>query len=331
MKTGPFLAAAVAACTCIAVAARAQELPPPGFHHLMLNSVNPDAAIDYYVKRFAGTTRTSWEGIPAIRTPNNVLVLFNKVAAPPDADPQSTAFWHFGWNATDERAKVAALQAIPATQFAPLYTTDEAGSVIISSDSWPGAGGTLGRTKAQIAQARADNVQPAGGAGFAYLSGPDGALIEVAGNQSQERFNHIHMWEDQPFCAQLWYHEHLNSVVPAARPLTHTDADCKVARTPDPSWPSLELEGMYRAPTAGVVFGDVAMNWYMDQTDKPLAGTQGHLMDHVGLSVADLDAWVAKLRKENVTFLRQPFRIGNTRAVMIEGPSHEALELVEVK
>ena len=51
----------------------------------------------------------------------------------------------------------------------------------------------------------------------------------------------------------------------------------------------------------------------------------------IGLSVGDLDAWVAKLRGENVKFLEQPYKLGDTRAVMIEGPSREALELVEVK
>jgi hypothetical protein len=54
-------------------------------------------------------------------------------------------------------------------------------------------------------------------------------------------------------------------------------------------------------------------------------------MDHVALSVSNLDAWVAKLRSENVRFLEQPYRLGDTRAVMIEGPSREAIELVEVK
>ena len=29
-------------------------------------------------------------------------------------------------------------------------------------------------------------------------------------------------------------------------------------------------------------------------------------------------------------FLAEPYTLGDTRAVMIEGPSHEALELVEV-
>ena len=27
-------------------------LPAPGFHHLHLNAVNPDAAIDFYAKQF---------------------------------------------------------------------------------------------------------------------------------------------------------------------------------------------------------------------------------------------------------------------------------------
>jgi hypothetical protein len=37
------------------------------------------------------------------------------------------------------------------------------------------------------------------------------------------------------------------------------------------------------------------------------------------------------LRRENVKFLKQPYNLGKMRAVMIEGPSREALELVEVK
>jgi hypothetical protein len=54
-------------------------------------------------------------------------------------------------------------------------------------------------------------------------------------------------------------------------------------------------------------------------------------MDHIALSVTDLDAWIAKLRSEQVTFLEQPYRVGQHRAVMIEGPSREAIELIEVK
>ena len=84
-------------------------------------------------------------------------------------------------------------------------------------------------------------------------------------------------------------------------------------------------------PTAAVTFGDVMLTWYMRQGEEPLVGTRGQLYDHVALSVADLDAWIAKLRAEGVTFLQAPYPLGDTRAVMIEGPSREAIELVELK
>jgi hypothetical protein len=47
--------------------------------------------------------------------------------------------------------------------------------------------------------------------------------------------------------------------------------------------------------------------------------------------VPDLNAWIEKLNTEGVPFLGQPYKIGDVRAVMIEGPSHEVIELVEVK
>ena len=310
--------------------AQSNALPAPGFHHLHLNSVNPDAAIAFYVREFPSTSKTTWGGTPALASPNNVLVLFTKVDRPPVADPQVTAFWHFGWHVTDVRKNMETYKGRPEVKLMPLYTTDEGGSVLVSSDTWPGTGGILGLTKAQIADANAKGVKPLGGAGFAYLQGPDQSLVEYQGNMPAERFNHVHMYQEDPFCAQLWYRTHLNAALPANATL-RSEADCKVPRGPDRSWPALEKQGMFRTPTTGVLFGDVAMNWYMRQSDKPLAPTRGHLMDHVGLSVADLDAWVAKLRSEGVRFLQEPYRLGDTRAVMIEGPSHEAIELVEVK
>jgi len=325
------LATIVAAVAASAASAAEQAaLPAPGFHHLHLNSVDPAAAIAYYVKEFPSTSKTEWGGMPALASPNNVLVLFNKVAPASESDPQVTAFWHFGWHVTDVRKSMETYKQRPEVKLAPLYTTDEGGTVLVSSDTWPGMGGILGLTKAQIADAKAKGVKPLGGAGFAYMRGPDNTLIEYQGNMPAERFNHVHMYQEDPFCAQLWYRTHLNANLPPAANLRN-EADCKVPRGPDRSWPALEQQGMFRTPTTGVLFGDVSMNWYMRQTDTPLVSTRGHLMDHVALSVSNLDAWVAKLRSENVRFLEQPYRLGDTRAVMIEGPSREAIELVEVK
>jgi catechol 2,3-dioxygenase-like lactoylglutathione lyase family enzyme len=312
--------------------ASGQMLPSPGFHHLHLNSVDPDAAIDFYARQFPSTSKASWGGFAALKSPNNVMVLFNRVATAPPILPQ-TAIWHFGWHVADVRKNLALYKTRPEVALEPLFTTDEGGSVLVSSDTWPGTGGVLGLTKAQIAAARAAGTKPAGGAGFAYMGGPDGALIEYQGNFPAERFNHVHMYQEDPFCAQLWYQKHLNAAVVPSRsgePL-HSESDCKVARSPDRSWPALEQQGMFRVPTAAVTFADVAITWYMRQGDAPLVGTRGHLYDHFALSVADLDAWIAKLHAESVTFLEGPYRLGDTRAVLIEGPSREAIELVEVK
>ena len=278
---------------------------PPLFHHLHLNAVDPAAAIAFYAKEFPSTSQTQWSGFAALASPNNVLVLFTKVATPPIADPEATAYWHFGWHVTDVRKNMALYQTRQEVKLAPLYTTDEGGSVLVSSDTWPGTGGLLGLSRAQIDEAKTKSVKPLGGAGFAYLRGPDNALIEYQGNMPAERFNHVHMYQEDPFCAQIWYRKHLNAPTPqtpAGAP-ERTETNCKVQRSADRTWPALEKQGMFRTPSAGVTFGDVAMNWYMRQTDTPLTGTRGHLMDHVGLSVANLDAWVAKLRNEGVNFL----------------------------
>ena len=307
-------------------------LPAPGFHHLHLNSVDPDAAIDFYVRHFPRSKKTSWAGTPALWAPNDVLVLFEKVAAPPVASPPS-ALWHFGWHVPDTRASLETYRARTDLTLLPLYTEDTGGEVFVSSDTWPSTNATPGLTKAQIADAKAKGVQPTRTGGFGYMKGPDDALVEYAGNHPAERFNHVHMFHDEPLCAQLWYQKHLNAPVFRPRPGAEalTEDTCRVPRGPERSWPALNREGMFRAPVAGVTFGDVALPWYVRQGDAPLAPSRGQLYDHIALRVADLDAWIAKLRGEQVTFLEAPYTLGDTRAVMIEGPSREAIELVEIR
>jgi hypothetical protein len=122
-------------------------LPAPGFHHLHLNSRDPDAAIEFYTRQFATTSKSSWGGIPALSSPNNVLILFSKVDTPPPTTPQS-AIWHFGWHVTDVRKDLATFKGRTDVKLLPLYTGDGDGSVLISSDTWPGTGGVLGLTKA---------------------------------------------------------------------------------------------------------------------------------------------------------------------------------------
>ena len=333
------LVSAALAATFVALGSASPQtqnaaLATPGFHHLHLASTNPEAAIGFYTKAFPSTSKTSWGGLLALRSPNNVLVLFTKVDQPAATQPQ-TVMWHFGWHVANERAALSRMRADGITVL-PLYTSDEAGTVAISTDTFPGTGGVLGLTKSQLAEARKNNVKPTGVAGFAYIRGPDDAVVEVQGDMPAERFNHVHMYQEDPFCAQLWYQKLFGAAAAPPRPGApveppRTEENCRVARGPDRTWPALEIEGSYRTPSAGVVFGDVALTWYMRQGSVPLAGTRGHLMDHVGLSVANFDGWMAKLRTERVKLLEGPYALGATRAVLIEGPSREAIELVEVK
>ncbi len=60
--------------------------------------------------------------------------------------------------------------------------------MFVSSDTYPGSGGVLGLTAAGVADAKAKGITPALGAGFAYLRGPDDAIVEYQGNLPAERF-----------------------------------------------------------------------------------------------------------------------------------------------
>jgi catechol 2,3-dioxygenase-like lactoylglutathione lyase family enzyme len=307
-------------------------LTTPSFHHLHLNSVDPDAAIDFYTAQFPTTSRTMWAGLATLESPNNVLILFTKVATPPAISPQ-TAIWHFGWHTVDARVSLETYKAREGLKLLALHTGDEDGTVLISSDTWSGTGGVLGRTRAQIDEAKATRLEPARVGGFAYMQGPDEAIVEYAGNHPAERFNHVHMFQEDPLCAELWYEQHLDASPLPSRtgPAPLTEATCKVPRGPDRTFPALESDGLFRTPSAGVAFGDVALPWYMRQGDEPLVSTRGRLYDHFALSVTDLDAWVAKLRNEGIGVLGEPYNLGDTRAAMITGPSQEVIELVEAR
>jgi hypothetical protein len=81
-------------------------LPTPKFHHIHLNSVDPDTAIGFYTRQFRSTAKGVWGGFSALKSPNDVMVLFTKVDEPATSEPQS-AIWHFGWHVPDSRRCLA--------------------------------------------------------------------------------------------------------------------------------------------------------------------------------------------------------------------------------
>jgi len=44
-----------------------EPLATPGFHHLHLNSMNPELAIAFYSKAFPTTSKVMWGGQPALK------------------------------------------------------------------------------------------------------------------------------------------------------------------------------------------------------------------------------------------------------------------------
>jgi hypothetical protein len=77
-----------------------------------MNSVNPSAAIAAFLTVYPASTKATIAGFDAIRSANNVTMLFTKVnARPPAPGPDritraapQTAFWHHVWSTPDARA-----------------------------------------------------------------------------------------------------------------------------------------------------------------------------------------------------------------------------------
>jgi hypothetical protein len=302
---------------------------PMHFHHVHLNSVNPKAAAEYYLKPFPmSTTKTTFNGYEAVKT-GNVYLLFTKVNTPPLTElngPQSSV-WHFGWNTPDSRKYNEEFHA-KGLKIAQMWDAADGKLVDMSSDTLPGL-----PTQEQILEMRAKGVQPTRQGGFGYLRGPDDAMIENAQSGTVERFNHVHMYHEHPICAIRWYVTHLGSTHPqgtGGAPVAMDGGECKQLYSP-PTWPSFaKFPGFVREPSGSVLFDDINI-LIRPWPGGGLVSPRGHIVDHWALSVSDLDSTVARLKGEGIKFLEEIHAWGNTRAAMIEGPDRVAIEIVEVK
>ena len=305
-------------------------IEPLYFHHVHLNSTDPAAAAAYYPKPFAlSATKTTFNGFEGVKT-GNIYLLFTRVSAPPQNEltgPQ-TSVWHFGWNTPNSREYNEKFRAMGLT-IAQMWDAADGKLVDLSSDTLPGF-----PTQEQILELRAKGVQPTRQGGFGYLRGPDGAMIENAQAGTTERFNHVHMYHEHPRCAMEWYVTHLGARMPQGRggaaPAPAEGGDCHTKLYAPPTWPSFAKTGFVRDPAGGVNIDDISIS-IRPWPGGGLVSTRGKLVDHWAVSPADLDATVARLKRENVKFLEEIHAWGSSRAAMIEGPDRIAIEIVEVK
>lgn len=340
-RSCPALLALVWLAQAIPASAQSRKAELPRLHHVGLNSVDPERAIEWYLKIWPGAERTVVAGQPAVDG-EGMLLLFNKVDRPPPGAwsntlhrsvPQS-AFWHIGayTNSTDQANRLKPL----GINHLPLFTSPNDTHTVWRSGLAPYAG-TL--TARQLPGATPAGPRPGG---FSYVVAPDGVLFELTGGpDTRDSFSHIHFFNENPLCAANWYVEVLGMELPPVR----DSSGKETARAPvtpceveygEAGWPSLESIGTIRQPSASARYLNGSMAWYPRQcvknrcTGQPRhAPSRGQALDHVAFIVDDLDAMLVRLRAAKVKILRPPYAFGTSRAVMLEDPDGLAVELIE--
>lgn len=273
------------------VSAFAQTVADAHFHHLHLNATDPAADIQFYTTKFEGE-RGKLAGVLEGVWAHKAWILFAKVNTPPASDITST-IWHFGWGAED--MKTAYQQQLDSgTKFqTPLTDISDIG------------GGTqMGRFF------------------YAYVDGPDHALIEL-NTANHHHFGHLHLLSDDPVAAGEWYAKQFG---------------VDVRKSPQ--------EHMYRGvqigPSASFTMDDVSViiypsgyartsKWSYWEGRQTFESTKGHVVDHIGISVENLDDGIAKLKAAGVKVTDEPRSVagGKIKFAFIEGPDKMRIEIIE--
>ena len=210
----------------------APAFPAPAFHHIRVNSVDPERALDWWETFWPGGRRTTVAGLPAFEADGTYL-LYNTVdePAPGAFDPErgqsvpQSAFWTTG-PSTDGLALYERLTALDPDgerfRFLPVYTGPDDTEGVPRSGLAPFGDQLL--TVAEMAERAArEGASPArdrtSGQDFGYLVDPDGILVEFNGNAATEDlfYGHLHFWHEQPLCAANWYVTHLGVTLPPVR------------------------------------------------------------------------------------------------------------------
>jgi beta-lactamase superfamily II metal-dependent hydrolase len=336
----------------------AAVLPMPRYHHIHVNSVNPDQSLEWYAQYWPAGKKTTVAGFAAFQG-GDLYLLYTKVAkqAPGAFDknlhrsvPQS-AFWTFGSGVVDTVGLVDRLSHVDPRHytFLPVYSSPEDKTGVIRSALAPQGDQLLTVSQLRERAAREASAPPAprpGNQDFGYLVDPDGMLVEFNAAPQDQFWSHNHFWHEQPLCAANWYAEHLGMQLPPVRdPKTGEIAaherwePCDVP-IGEVGYPSFMPQGQLRIPIMNVRFANGSWAAYTRQCrdgrcgageDKRLSSSRGQVVDHVALIYPDLNLVMAHLKATNVPIVRGPYKFGDTRAIMIEDPDRLALELIEMK
>jgi catechol 2,3-dioxygenase-like lactoylglutathione lyase family enzyme len=269
----------------------AQTVPDAHFHHLHLNATDPKADIEFYTAKF-DSEKASFKGLIDAVWAQKSWMLFQKVPNAPPSEVVST-IWHFGWGAEDMNATYKKQLESGTTFATPLTDISDIG----------------GGTKMGIFF-------------YAYVLGPDSALIELNTSQNHQ-FGHLHLLSANPVAAGEWYAKHFG-VKPRASAQVHMYRDVQIGPSSSFMMDNVNF----------IIFPmEYAISSHMPgwEDRKAFEPTKGRVVDHIGISVENLDDAIARLRKEGVTVTDEPKSIagGKVKFAFIEGPDRIRIEIIE--
>ena len=147
---------------------------------------------------------------------------------------------------------------------------------------------------------------------YAYVDGPDHVLIEL-NTARHHNFGHVHMFSADPPAAGAWYTKEFG--------FRH------FAQTEKRIYRNVQI-----APAAFVTADHVSMIIYpVEYRGGSFVSTRGRVLDHLGFSVDDLDATLARMRNDGIKVTAEPRSLadGRIKSAFIEGPDQVAIELIQ--
>lgn len=273
-------------------------IPGAHWHHVHLNSTDPDASAAFYAKHFKADI-ASFSGADAAVKAQNVWLLFTKVD-----DPAPTEFvtpiWHVGWGAPDPQSTYKRQQALGA-KFAQPITDISTVIERISPQSFY----------------------------YMYVESPDGAWTEL-NTAASDDFGHIHLYSEDPVAAGEFYARFFGisgrNGAPPSRSVQPSFSKSGIQNGPSAS--------LYFDQVNMIIYpvehskGNFPDDW---SDVSELQSSRGYVNDHIGLSVPDLEAALQVFRQAGTPILAPIAELPDgTRYAFIEGPDKLAIELLEI-
>ncbi len=274
--------------------AQAAPVNEAHFHHLHLNTTDPQAAIDFYTSRF-DSEKAKFAGLVDGVWTQKSWILFSKVATAPVSDLTSS-IWHFGWGAEKMKEEYERQLKLGTKFFTPITDISDIGGNVGAKDLFY----------------------------YAYVESPDKALIEL-NTANHHHFGHLHLFSEDPVSAAEWYVKHFGAR--GRIPTSRTPRMYKGYQIGPSASLMLDNVNIIIFP-AEYLKKDYPDRWKDKVT---LESTKGHVVDHIGFSFDNVTEAVEKLRKDGVKVTDEVRSLANGKIKFgfIEGPDKIRIEVIE--